>query len=113
MSFTWGNAKPGQLLGFDRDGNRVGIDHPISTDERRELIELRRFILGHLHQPVVEPWLPIDSAPRNGTSILVTDAYQVDAAYFDYDDWCAPHSSANSIPYSPTQWKHLPDGPNV
>lgn len=22
----WGNAKPGQLCGFDADGNRVGID---------------------------------------------------------------------------------------
>ena len=72
------------------------------------------FLLVAGREPVVvDPWLPIDSAPRNGMSILVTDGCQVDKAYFDYDDWCAPHSSANSIPYSPTHWKNLPDGHKV
>ena len=28
MSNKWGNAKPGQILGYDRDGNEIGIDPP-------------------------------------------------------------------------------------
>ena len=26
MRLEWGNAKPGQLLGYDKDGNRCGFD---------------------------------------------------------------------------------------
>lgn len=25
---NWGNAKPGQLCGFDAEGNKIGIDPP-------------------------------------------------------------------------------------
>ena len=53
-------------------------------------------------------WQPIETAPRNGTTILITDGKEVDTAYFDYDDWCAPHSAANGLPYVPTYWAPLP-----
>ena len=58
------------------------------------------------------PWLPIESAPRDGTTVLVSDGKSVDSAYFDYEDWCAPHSSANSLPYAPTHWRPAVEAPN-
>ena len=54
-------------------------------------------------------WQPIETAPH--TLILVSDGIKVDSAYWDYDDWCAPHSGANSIPYDPTHWMPMPNPP--
>lgn len=56
-------------------------------------------------------WQPIETAPQE--KILVSDGINIDVAYWDYEDWCAPHSSANSIPYKPTHWMPLPGSPGV
>jgi hypothetical protein len=53
-------------------------------------------------------WKPIETAPKDGEKVLVSDGVSVDAAYWDYDGWCAPHSSANSLPYEPTIWAPMP-----
>jgi hypothetical protein len=75
-----------------------------------------------MHNPTIKPvgWLPIETAPRDGEKVLVGAVGYVDAAYWDYEDWCAPHSSASCLPYTPTHWMPLPEppllagaGPNV
>lgn len=63
---------------------------------QRECAELRKKL----------EWQPIVTAPKDGTTILVSNGVEVDTAYWDYDDWCAPHSSANHLPYEPTHWKY-------
>ena len=54
-------------------------------------------------------WRPIKTAPKTGENILISDGVEVDMAYWDYDDWCAPHSCANPIPYDPDRWQPKPD----
>lgn len=53
-------------------------------------------------------WAPITTAPMDGTKILVTDGTEVDTAYWDYEDWCAPHSGSVSVPYTPVAWRQVP-----
>ena len=60
----------------------------------------------------VRGWTPIEAAPKDGTKILVSDGKRVDAAYWDYEDWCAPYSSANNLPYEPAYFMPLPEAPN-
>ncbi len=58
-------------------------------------------------------WQPIESAPRDGKSILVTDGYDVCDAYFRGGDWwqyqCGDDWYSTSI--NPTHWMPLPDAP--
>lgn len=56
-------------------------------------------------------WQRIDTAQRNGDTILVSDGVSVDSAYWDYGDWCAPHSLANGLPYEPMYWRPMPKVP--
>ena len=52
-------------------------------------------------------WSPIETVPKNGTKILVSDGTEVDSVYWDYDMWCTPHGG-NNIQYEPTHWCDLP-----
>ena len=53
-------------------------------------------------------WQPIETAPKKCmVKIIVSDGNYVDMAYWDYNDWCAPHSSSNNIPYQPTLWAKI------
>ena len=58
-------------------------------------------------------WQPIESAPRDGKSILVTDGYDVCDAYFRGGDWwqyqCGDDWYSTSI--NPTHWMPLPSCP--
>ena len=52
-------------------------------------------------------WSPIETVPKNGTKILVSDGTEVDSVYWDYDMWCTPHGG-NNIQYEPSHWCDLP-----
>lgn len=58
-------------------------------------------------------WQPIETAPKDGTSILVTDGFDVCDAYFRGGDWwqyqCGDDWYSTSI--NPTHWMPLPDAP--
>lgn len=58
-------------------------------------------------------WYDIKTAPKNGTQILVTDGDHIDMAYWDYGTWCAPHSTSNDIPQTPTLWQPKPEPPKT
>ena len=58
-------------------------------------------------------WQPIETAPKDGKSILVTDGYDVCDAYFRGGDWwqyqCGDDWYSTSI--NPTHWMPLPSCP--
>lgn len=58
-------------------------------------------------------WQPIETAPKDGKSILVTDGFEVCDAYFRGGDWwqyeCGDDWYSTSI--NPTHWMPLPDAP--
>ena len=69
--------------------------------------------------PVYPGWLPIESAPKDGTSILIrwayTDApeqnhYEVGWWSEEYEDWIAGECSREPIS-NPTLWTPLPPAP--
>ena len=57
---------------------------------------------------------PIETAPKDGTEILVFTAWW-EAAFWDSDAWCGAHHSSthgNELA-SPTHWLPQPLPPNV
>ena len=60
-------------------------------------------------------WQPIESAPMDGKSILVTDGFEVCDAYFRGGDWwqyeCGDDWYSTSI--NPTHWMPLPEPPTI
>lgn len=87
---------------------------------------------GHLSGR--DEWKTIDTAPRDGTTVLVCWAINADGEYIDwtkdlktatvfcdvatYDDECeskwrlyTDRISEPCVPYHPTHWKHLPTPP--
>ena len=64
----------------------------------------------------VAGWRPIETAPKDGTSILVSDGAEVDQAEF-WDDrgyWVAiggKCAAGNGLGYDPTHWMPLPPAP--
>ena len=54
-------------------------------------------------------WYPIETAPKDGRKILVSNGVEVDTSYWDCDAWCALYSER--LPYEPTHWKHRPNPP--
>lgn len=68
-------------------------------------------------------WLPIETAPKDGTSILLWDGYRLEVARWGYDDlydrdpkkWIygecyGEYNDYNSVD-SPTHWMKLPESP--
>ena len=62
-------------------------------------------------------WQPIETAPRDGTSVLVTGDKLVVVAYVHKNRWYMPHHSSttgtelSSWIREPTHWMPLPDLP--
>lgn len=61
-------------------------------------------------------WMPIESAPKDGTKLLVWDGYEITSAKYDpeYTWWeiCVPsdgYVESNCI--APTHWMPLPSPP--
>ena len=60
-------------------------------------------------------WQPIDTAPKDGTSILLwTEAGVIEASYY-YGDWeCFPveaYDGCTLLTCSPTHWCTVPESP--
>jgi hypothetical protein len=55
-----------------------------------------------------EKWQPIETAPRDGYSILVCNDTEVDSVYWDCDSWTMPYSGGSTLPYEPTHWMPVP-----
>jgi hypothetical protein len=68
-------------------------------------------------QPLNEAWLPISSAPKDGTSVLLWTARGVIEGYFEYGSWeqqvcSASYDMAHAyIECKPTHWMPLPSAP--
>lgn len=65
-------------------------------------------------QPL-DPWSPIESAPQDGTDVLLWDRKDVYKGYWDYagGGWWERTTGYNDggDEIKPTHWKHLPEGP--
>lgn len=58
-------------------------------------------------------WQPIDTAPKDGTSILGYDDHDMNIVYWSFSGWnlvCAG-SYAEYTDWDPTHWMALPDPP--
>jgi len=68
---------------------------------------------GKEYWPDVNGWYDIESAPRDGTDILVYDGYNQWVVYWDRSDWfvCYEESLREGSEDSPTHWQPLPEEP--
>jgi hypothetical protein len=57
-----------------------------------------------------EGWMPIESAPKDGTVVIATDGKAVQESYFSGTAWRAS-SRQSELWSSPTHWRPLPAPP--
>ena len=56
-------------------------------------------------------WLPIETAPKNGSSVLLTDGEVIVVAWWD-DDWIIfENNDAHLFFENATHWQQLPEMP--
>jgi len=60
-------------------------------------------------------WQPIETAPMDGTRVLVTDGFMVGDAYFRRGDWWLYECGDDwySVTINPTNWMPLPQPPTT
>ena len=60
-------------------------------------------------------WQPIETAPMDGTRVLVTDGFMVGDAYFRRGDWWLYECGDDwySVTINPTNWMPLPEPPTT
>ena len=69
-------------------------------------VEERRYTCCSCKRPL---WQPIETAPKDGTCVLVYSKGRVISAYFLHDDWLEVlHSYSFN---DPTHWMPLPEPP--
>lgn len=78
----------------------------------QEKDEYDRWFSRLVWEAATPQWQPIETSPKDATKILISDGKDIDMAYWDYADWCAPHSTSNPVPIIPTHWQPLPIKPN-
>jgi hypothetical protein len=81
------------------------------------------YLVSELIQEATKPkeqWQPIETAPKNGTDVLVFASGSIYTAYWnmEYNAWMA-HNTKNGLPsfislkYGVTHWMPLPDTPEI
>lgn len=68
-------------------------------------------------EDLVMSWQPIETAPRDGTRILLSNENRVGIGQwitnfqsgYNYNDWFS--LMLNKFPYNPTHWMFLPEPP--
>lgn len=63
-------------------------------------------------------WQPIETAPKDGTELLLFSAGQIDCGYWSTSVWVASggawiiyESRSDTVELSPTHWMPLPEPP--
>lgn len=73
-----------------------------------------------MREPDANGWMPIESAPKDGSEILVCVTYNLSSDEWEtmtWVDWEAPphiwpvYRSRIDIPFPPTHWQPLPKPP--
>jgi hypothetical protein len=59
----------------------------------------------------LNPWRPIDSAPRDGTWVIGLEGEVVSKVRWAYGDWFGPTGGINERVFNPTHWCSLPPAP--
>lgn len=95
-------------------GESVGLGPNISKEYGRALLS-RAIPEGHV---VVPGWLPIESAPKDGTAVLLYTADGVIEGYWQQDRWeqytiYCTYDAAGGPAFNakPTHWMPLPAAP--
>ncbi len=61
----------------------------------------------------LQPWQPIEIAPKDRNRVIVTDGFEVCDAYFNNGDWWQYECGDDwySVTINPTHWMPLPEPP--
>ncbi len=73
--------------------------------------------------PTFGEWLPIETAPKDGTSILLHGSWSGEigcdvpiastVGFWSYDEWVASITDYYSVSANPTHWMPLPPPPKT
>src|SRR5690606_36923841 len=67
--------------------------------------------------PVDDGWQPIETAPRDGTDVLLWDGEEIFVGYWSDSIWVSPGAwvkeehRSDTVTYLPTHWQPLPAAP--
>ena len=56
-------------------------------------------------------WQPIETAPKDGTRVLIFSVDEVVVAHYEGDMWC--ENEYDNLWHNPTHWMPLPEPPTT
>lgn len=79
----------------------------------------RNFVANYIRADVAYQWQPIDTAPKDGSAILLSTEATIAAGYYEPGSvkfGIAPHwrnSCRDKLSFTPTHWAVLPPAPEA
>lgn len=95
---------------IERDGG-----YPCANRTHNTMSAMRRVLVDRLVEALrpTGEWQPIETAPKDGTWILVVTSYGCKLVQWDIDHWCQNPMLLGGACYPgiPTHWQPLPGAP--